>query len=77
MNKPLWQPSEKLKENSLLRDFCKFINFQSQGLPTFILFLKWALNCIYHSSFSHYRMKAEGDYSPKITQFAKIENSSF
>ena len=28
MNKPLWQPSEKLKENSLLRDFCKFINFQ-------------------------------------------------
>ncbi len=29
MNKPLWQPSEKLKENSLLRDFCKFINFQS------------------------------------------------
>ena len=29
MNKPLWQPSEKLKENSLLRDFCKFINFKS------------------------------------------------
>ena len=29
MNKPLWQPSEKLKEKSLLSDFCKFINFQS------------------------------------------------
>ncbi len=29
MNKPLWQPSEKLKERSLLRDFCKFINFKS------------------------------------------------
>ncbi len=29
MNEPLWQPSEKLKENSLLRDFCKFINFKS------------------------------------------------
>ena len=29
MNKPLWQPSQKLKENSLLKDFCKFINFKS------------------------------------------------
>ena len=31
MNKPLWQPSEKLKEKSLLRDFCKFINFESSN----------------------------------------------
>ena len=31
MNKPLWQPSEKLKENSLLKDFCKFINFDSSN----------------------------------------------
>ena len=31
MNKLLWQPSEKLKENSLLRDFCKFINFKSSN----------------------------------------------
>ena len=31
MNKPLWQPSEKLKENSLLKDFCKFINFKSSN----------------------------------------------
>ena len=29
MNKPLWQPSEKLKDNSLLSDFCRFINFKS------------------------------------------------
>ena len=29
MNKPLWQPSEKLKDNSLLREFCRFINFKS------------------------------------------------
>ena len=34
MNKPLWQPSEKLKEESLLRDFCKFINFKSKKLKT-------------------------------------------
>ena len=31
MNKLLWQPSEELKENSLLRDFCKFINFKSSN----------------------------------------------
>ena len=31
MNKPLWQPSERLKENSLLKDFCKFINFKSSN----------------------------------------------
>jgi len=29
MKKPLWQPSETLKENSLLRDFCRFINLKS------------------------------------------------
>ncbi len=29
MNTPLWQPSERLKEDSLLQDFCKFINFKS------------------------------------------------
>ena len=31
MNKPLWYPSEKLKENSLLKDFCKFVNFKSSN----------------------------------------------
>ena len=29
MKKPLWQPSKTLKENSLLRDFCRFINLKS------------------------------------------------
>ena len=29
MNKPLWQPSQKLKQESILHDFCKFINFKS------------------------------------------------
>ncbi len=29
MNKPLWQPSQKLKQESILQDFCKFINFKS------------------------------------------------
>ena len=29
MNKPLWQPSQKLKQDSVLQDFCHFINFKS------------------------------------------------
>ena len=29
MNKPLWQPSQKLKQDSILQDFCKFIDFKS------------------------------------------------
>ena len=31
MNKLLWQPSQKLKQESILQDFCKFINFKSSG----------------------------------------------
>ena len=31
MDKLLWQPSEKLKDNSLLNDFCRFINFKSSN----------------------------------------------
>ena len=42
MNKPLWQPSEKLKENSLLKDFCKFINFKSSN--NFKEVWQWSIN---------------------------------
>ena len=28
MNKPLWQPSKKLKQDSILQDFCNYINFK-------------------------------------------------
>ena len=31
MNKPLWQPSQKLKQDSVLQDFCHFINFKSSS----------------------------------------------
>ena len=31
MNKLLWEPTEKLKENSLLKDFCRFIDFESSN----------------------------------------------
>ena len=42
MNKPLWQPSEKLKENSLLKDFCRFINFKSSN--NFKEVWQWSIN---------------------------------
>ena len=42
MNKPLWKPSEKLKENSLLKDFCKFINFKSSN--NFKEVWQWSIN---------------------------------
>ena len=29
MKKPLWQPTEHKKNNSLIEDFSKFINFKS------------------------------------------------
>ncbi len=31
MNKPLWQPSKKLKQDSILQDFCNYINFKSSS----------------------------------------------
>ena len=29
MERPLWQPTEQKKQNSILEDFSKFINFKS------------------------------------------------
>ena len=31
MNTPLWKPSNQKKEDSLLRDFSKFINFKTSN----------------------------------------------
>ena len=31
MNKPLWQPSKDRRENSLLMDFCKFVNLKPKS----------------------------------------------
>ena len=42
MNKPLWQPSEKLKDNSLLSDFCRFIHFNSSN--NFKKIWKWSID---------------------------------
>ena len=31
MNKPLWQPTEDKKKNSLLMDFCKFVELNPKS----------------------------------------------
>ena len=31
MNKPLWQPTEDIKNNSLLMDFCKFVKLNPKS----------------------------------------------
>ena len=32
MNKPLWEPTEQKKQDSLLEDFSKFINLKSNKI---------------------------------------------
>ena len=41
MNKPLWQPSKELTQNSILEDFSKFINFKSNN--NFKNLWKWSV----------------------------------
>jgi len=41
MKKPLWQPTEHKKNNSLIEDFSKFINFKSN--KNFKSLWKWSI----------------------------------
>ena len=40
MNKPIWQPTQKLKQDSILQNFCDFINFKSP--PNFKELWQWS-----------------------------------
>ncbi len=75
MNKPLWEPSQKLKENSLLHDFCKFIGFQSKF--NFKDIWKWSIDNPekFWSSFWDYS-KIIGDKGKIILKKDKIFNKS-
>ena len=75
MNKPLWEPSQKLKENSLLHDFCKFIGFQSKF--NFKDIWKWSIDNPekFWSSFWDYS-KIIGDKGNIILKKDKIFNKS-
>ena len=75
MNKPLWQPSEKLKEKSLLRDFCKFINFKSSN--NFKEIWQWSIDNPdeFWSKFWDYS-KIIGDKGSKIIKKDKVFNKT-
>ena len=75
MNKSLWQPSEKLKENSLLRDFCKFINLKSSN--NFKEIWQWSIDNPdeFWSKFWDYS-KIIGDKGSEIIKKDKVFNKT-
>tara|TARA_B100001057_G_scaffold441122_1_gene475492 strand:- start:348 stop:2273 length:1926 start_codon:yes stop_codon:yes gene_type:complete len=75
MNKPLWQPSEKLKDNSLLREFCRFINFRSP--KNFKEIWQWSIDNPeeFWSKFWDYS-KIIGDKGSKIIIKNKVFNKT-
>ena len=75
MNKPLWQPSEKLKENSLLKGFCKFINFKSSN--NFKEIWQWSIDNPndFWSKFWDYS-KIIGDKGSEIIKKDKVFNKT-
>ena len=75
MNKPLWRPSQKLKQDSVLQDFCHFINFKTPS--NFKELWKWSVKNPeeFWSKFWDYS-KIIGDKGSEIIQKDKIFNKS-
>ena len=75
MDKLLWQPSEKLKDNSLLNDFCRFINFKSSN--DFKKIWKWSIDNPeeFWSKFWDYS-KIIGNKGSKVIQKNKAFNKT-
>ncbi len=75
MNKPLWQPSKKLKQDSILQDFCQFINFKSSN--NFKELWLWSVKNPeeFWSKFWDYS-KIVGDKGSEIIKKDKIFNKS-
>ncbi len=75
MNKPLWQPSQKLKQESILQDFCKFINFKSSD--SFKELWQWSVKNPeeFWSKFWDYS-KIIGDKGSEIIKKDEIFNKS-
>jgi acetoacetyl-CoA synthetase len=73
MNKPLWQPSKELTQNSILEDFSKFINFKSNN--NFKDLWKWSVTNPeeFWSKFWDYS-KIIGDKGKEIIKKEKIFN---
>ncbi len=75
MNKPLWQPSQKLKQDSVLQDFCHFINFKSSS--NFKELWQWSVKNPeeFWSKFWDYS-KIIGDKGSEIIQRDEVFNKS-
>ena len=75
MNKPLWQPSKKLKQDSILQDFCHYINFKSSS--NFKELWQWSVKNPeeFWSKFWDYS-KIIGDKGSVIIQKDKVFNKS-
>ena len=75
MNNPLWKPSEKKKEDSLLEDFSKFINFKSN--KNFKTLWEWSVKNPekFWSYFWDYS-KIIGNKGKEIIKYNKIFNQS-
>ena len=75
MNKPLWQPSKKLKQDSILQDFCHYINFKYSS--NFKELWQWSVKNPeeFWSKFWDYS-KIIGDKGSEIIQKDKIFNKS-
>ena len=75
MNKSLWKPSEQKKQESLLEDFSKFINFKSNH--NFKIFGKWSRKNPeeFWSKFWDYS-KIIGDKGKEVIRYNKIFNET-
>ena len=74
--KNFWQPSDRKKrENSLLMDFCKFVNFKSK--INFKNLWKWSIENpkIFWSKFWDFS-KIIGDKGKEIINYNKIFNKT-
>ena len=75
MKKPLWQPTIKLKENSLLRDFCRLINLKSTN--NFKEIWQWSIDnpSEFWSKFWDYS-KIIGDKGSEVIKKDKVFNKT-
>ena len=72
MNKPLWQPSTDRRENSLLMDFCKFVELNPKSFNSV---WKWSVENpkIFWSKFWDFS-KIIGDKGKEIINFNEVFN---
>jgi len=71
MNKPLWKPTNQMKEESLLKDFSKYINFKNSN--NFKDLWKWSVENpeIFWSKFWDYS-KIIGDKGSEVIKKIKF-----